>query len=199
MYSALFHLQYHDWGETLEQGTKPPTAPRRFITHCCVCALGCRALILSMGHYTWPHVTYFHFLYLPFLSLNQIHLLERQHEHCLVFCEIDQNEVDLWLKRNKYLPIDSSKNQLNLFPIDRYLGTNLTRSTAKWTWGYISATLTWPWPEAMGCISQKHRKLTYIVDPLKPMESTTINLSLRCFWEMQPCTVSVQHHLVVRR
>ncbi len=26
--SALFHPQYHDWSETLEQGTKPPTAPR---------------------------------------------------------------------------------------------------------------------------------------------------------------------------
>ncbi len=24
--SALFHLQYHDWDETLEQGTEPPTA-----------------------------------------------------------------------------------------------------------------------------------------------------------------------------
>ncbi len=23
MYSALLHLQYHDWGETLKQGTKP--------------------------------------------------------------------------------------------------------------------------------------------------------------------------------
>ncbi len=27
MYSALFHLQYHDWG-VLEQGTEPSTAPR---------------------------------------------------------------------------------------------------------------------------------------------------------------------------
>ncbi len=26
--SALFHPQYHDWGETLEQGTEPPTASR---------------------------------------------------------------------------------------------------------------------------------------------------------------------------
>ncbi len=40
------HLQYHDWGETLEQGTDPPTAPRapqhgcpllRVCVHCCVC------------------------------------------------------------------------------------------------------------------------------------------------------------------
>ncbi len=47
MTSAFFHLQYHDWGETLEQGTEPPTAPwapqqKRwpgcvFTTHCCVC------------------------------------------------------------------------------------------------------------------------------------------------------------------
>ncbi len=83
------HLQYHDWGETLEQGTEPPTAPRAlqhwlptapgcvhgvcvcvcvcmclFTTHCCVCALGwvkCRAQIPSMGHHTWPHITYFPF------------------------------------------------------------------------------------------------------------------------------------------
>ncbi len=26
--SALFHLQYHDWGETFEQDTEPPTVPR---------------------------------------------------------------------------------------------------------------------------------------------------------------------------
>ncbi len=25
---TLFYLQYHNWGETLEQGTKPPTVPR---------------------------------------------------------------------------------------------------------------------------------------------------------------------------
>ncbi len=52
--SALFHPQSHDWGEALEQGTEPPTAPRApqhwlptapgvcvcvclFTTHCCVC------------------------------------------------------------------------------------------------------------------------------------------------------------------
>ncbi len=69
------HLQCHDWGETLAQGTKPPTAPRApqhwlptapgvcsrcVCVHYCVCALGwvtCRAQILSMGHHTWPHVT----------------------------------------------------------------------------------------------------------------------------------------------
>ncbi len=84
--SALFHLQYHDWGETLEQGTKPSTAPRApqqygspllrvcvlgvcvcvcvcihgVCVHCCVCALGwikCRAQIPSIGHHTWPHIT----------------------------------------------------------------------------------------------------------------------------------------------
>ncbi len=73
--SALFHLQYHDWGETLEQDTEPPTAPRTpqhkwlptapgvcsrcVCVHYCVCALGwvkCRAQILSMGHHIWPHV-----------------------------------------------------------------------------------------------------------------------------------------------
>ncbi len=69
------HPQYHDWGETLEQGTEPPTAPqapqhwlptapgvcsRWVCVHCCVCALGwvnCRAQIPSMGHHTWPHFT----------------------------------------------------------------------------------------------------------------------------------------------
>ncbi len=30
-------LQYHDWGETLEQGTEPPIAPR-FCVCVCVCA-----------------------------------------------------------------------------------------------------------------------------------------------------------------
>ncbi len=58
--SALFHLQYHDWGETLEQGTEPPTAPRAPQQYVCVCALGwvkCRAQIPSMGHHTWPHIT----------------------------------------------------------------------------------------------------------------------------------------------
>ncbi len=63
------HLQYHDWGETLEQGTDPPTAPRapqygcpllRVCVHCCECALGwvkCRGQIPRMGHHTWPHTT----------------------------------------------------------------------------------------------------------------------------------------------
>ncbi len=63
------HLQYHDWGETLEQGTDPPTAPRapqygcpllQVCVHCCECALGwvkCRGQIPSMGHHTWPHTT----------------------------------------------------------------------------------------------------------------------------------------------
>ncbi len=67
--SALFHLQYHDCGETLEQGTKPPTAPQAPQQYGCpllrvcvhsVCALGwvkCRAQILSLCHHTWPNVT----------------------------------------------------------------------------------------------------------------------------------------------
>ncbi len=73
--SALFHLQYHDWGETLEQGTEPPTAepraPQQYgcplpqvCVYYCVFALGwfkCRAQIPSMGHHTWPHVTSLHF------------------------------------------------------------------------------------------------------------------------------------------
>ncbi len=72
MTSALFHPQYHDWGETLEQDTEPPTALgvcSRCVCVCvcesCVyysllCALGwvkCRAEILSMGYHTWQHVT----------------------------------------------------------------------------------------------------------------------------------------------
>ncbi len=68
--SSLFHLQYHNWGETLEQDTKPPTAPRALLHEClptapgecswCVCALGwvkCRAQTLIMGHHIWPHTT----------------------------------------------------------------------------------------------------------------------------------------------
>ncbi len=58
--SALFHLQYHDWGETLEQGTEPSTALRAPQQYVCVCALGwvkCRAQIPSIGHHTWPHTT----------------------------------------------------------------------------------------------------------------------------------------------
>ncbi len=69
------HLQYHDWGENIEQGTELPTAPRvpqhwlpsapDVCSQCvcvftAVCALQwvkCRAQILSMGHHTWPHVT----------------------------------------------------------------------------------------------------------------------------------------------
>ncbi len=90
--SALFHLQYHDWGETLEQGTKPPTVPRAqqqygcpllrvcvygvcvcvcVCVHCCVCALGwvkSRAQIPSMGHHTWPHVTSLHLCKSCFLN-----------------------------------------------------------------------------------------------------------------------------------
>ncbi len=72
--SALFHLQYHDWVETLEQGTEPPTAPRApqqyVCVHCCVCALGwvkCRAQIPSMGHHIWPHVTSLHFTFTKFV------------------------------------------------------------------------------------------------------------------------------------
>ncbi len=72
------HPQYHDWGETLEQGTEPPSAPwapqhkrlptapgvcsRCVCVHCFVCALGwvkCRAQIPSMGHHTWPHSLHF--------------------------------------------------------------------------------------------------------------------------------------------
>ncbi len=74
--SALFHPQYHDWGETLEQGTDPQLLPGRrsnMAAHCsgcvftvcmcsllCVCAHGlvkCRAQIPGMGLHTWPHVT----------------------------------------------------------------------------------------------------------------------------------------------
>ncbi len=36
--NALFHLQYHDWGEILEQGTEPPTAP------CALQQYGCQLL-----------------------------------------------------------------------------------------------------------------------------------------------------------
>ncbi len=75
MTSALFHPQYHDCGETLEQGTEPPTAlqaPQQkngcsllqvYVHGVCVCsllsavcALGwvkCRRQILSMGHVTF--------------------------------------------------------------------------------------------------------------------------------------------------
>ncbi len=39
------HPQYHDWGETLEQGTEPPTAPRApqhwLPTALCVCVRVC--------------------------------------------------------------------------------------------------------------------------------------------------------------
>ncbi len=44
------YLQYHDWGETLEQGTEPPTAPRTAaaladtapgVCSQCVCSLLC--------------------------------------------------------------------------------------------------------------------------------------------------------------
>ncbi len=74
MTSALFLPQYHDCGETLEQGTEPPTALqapqqkngcsllRVYVHGVCVCsllsavcALGwvkCRRQILSMGHVT---------------------------------------------------------------------------------------------------------------------------------------------------
>ncbi len=42
--STLFHLQYHDWGETLEQDTEPPTAPRALQQYGCpllrVCVYG---------------------------------------------------------------------------------------------------------------------------------------------------------------
>ncbi len=82
MHSDLFHLQFHDWG-ALEQGTEPPTA-RRAPQHkwlptapeciqgvCVFTAVGvhlgwvkCRALILSMGYHTWPHVTSLHFTFL---------------------------------------------------------------------------------------------------------------------------------------
>ncbi len=65
-------LQYHDWGETLEQGTKPPTAPRA-LPHWLPTALGvrvrtlgwakCRAQIQSMGHHTWPHFTFTKLIY----------------------------------------------------------------------------------------------------------------------------------------
>ncbi len=65
------HPQYHNWGETLEQGTEHPTAPwapqqKRLPTAPGVCSLLCvcahgwvksRAQILSMGYHTWSHVT----------------------------------------------------------------------------------------------------------------------------------------------
>ncbi len=76
MYSALFHLHYHDWG-ALEQSTEPSTAPRvpqhkwlptaPGVCSWCVCVFTavcvhfgedkCRAQILSVGYHTLPHVT----------------------------------------------------------------------------------------------------------------------------------------------
>ncbi len=63
-------LQYHAWGETLEQGTEPPNVPRVpqhwLPTAPVVCAHGlfkCRPKIPSMDHHTWPHITSLHNLW----------------------------------------------------------------------------------------------------------------------------------------
>ncbi len=72
MTGALSHLQYHDWGETLEQGTVPPTAPRA----------PSRAQILSMGHHSWPHVTSLIHLLIYYCLLP--HRLETQNKESLL-------------------------------------------------------------------------------------------------------------------
>lgn len=62
MTSALFHLQYQDWGETLEQA---PNCPGCVCNHYCVCAQ-----ILSTGHHTTTcHVTSRH---LTILTVHNI-------------------------------------------------------------------------------------------------------------------------------
>ncbi len=80
-----FHLQYHDWGETLEQGTEPPncspgaawlpTALCVFVHYCVcvcvcvcvwcvyVCSLLCVCTIQNIGHHTWPHFTFTKLVY----------------------------------------------------------------------------------------------------------------------------------------
>ncbi len=62
--SALWHPQFHDWGETLEQGTEPTTAPWVPIAlGVCVCVCTWMGQIQSTnseyGSLYWPHVTSF--------------------------------------------------------------------------------------------------------------------------------------------
>ncbi len=52
--SALFHTQYHDWGETLEQGTEPPGVTAIWLP---TDGLNAEHNFSSMGHHTWPLVT----------------------------------------------------------------------------------------------------------------------------------------------
>ncbi len=44
------HPQYHDWGETLEQGTEPPTAPRapHPLLQVCVCVCVCVCIYMCV-------------------------------------------------------------------------------------------------------------------------------------------------------
>ncbi len=76
--NALFHLHYHDWGETLEQGIEPPTAPRapqqyvcqllRVCVHCCVCSLVCMCTWMGWmqstnSEYGSPYLATHHFTF----------------------------------------------------------------------------------------------------------------------------------------
>ncbi len=78
-YPALSPSQYHAWG-ALEQGTKPPTAPRicrsingypllRVCVHCCVCALWMGLMQSTHSEYGSPYlaVCYVTFTFLSIL------------------------------------------------------------------------------------------------------------------------------------
>ncbi len=81
--SSILHPQYHNWGETLEQGTKPPTAPRapqHWLPSVCVCVCVFHYSLLCVctwmgemqstnSEYGSPYLATSHLLsFLPFLT-----------------------------------------------------------------------------------------------------------------------------------
>ncbi len=166
--SSALHRQYHDWGETLEQGTKLPTAPWApqhkwlptkpgvcsqcvcvcvclFTTHCCVCALGwvkCRAQIQSMGRHTWP--------YLAILG------------NCSVGCGVKRH-LQIWLKDEYETKLQNVKFYYWMIQIIVVLPAKFSTFRVSSPWcehKYWISCLTGfsKWSAVSGCINSSGKK-----------------------------------------
>ncbi len=123
------HPQYHDWGETLEQGTKPPTAPRapqHWLPSVCVCVFHYSLLCVCtwMGEmqstnseYGSPYLATSHLLsFLPFLTAK-LHIRTVINSACPHFSILVSKSIFLSLQI--LLVINHAPNQ----PATRWITT----------------------------------------------------------------------------